>query len=202
MKKRDFVILVGLVLWLCNPIQSQVNAPDKNLPYYEIPAAPNSYSACGVVARMVDGLGFRYFWATESLTIADLEYKPTESARSAQETLKHIYGLSNVILNTVNKKVNKTTPDNDWTVDEMRLATLNNFMMASNILRNSKDKELKEMEVVFQRGDSESRYPFWNAINGPIEDALWHVGQIVLLRRASGNPFNGGASVFTGKLRS
>ena len=28
--------------------------------YYEIPAAPEMYSAANVIARMVDGLGFRY----------------------------------------------------------------------------------------------------------------------------------------------
>ena len=44
-------------------------------------------------------------------------------------------------------------------------------------------------------------YPFWNAINGPIADALWHCGQIVSFRRSSGNPFPKGVSVFTGKVR-
>ena len=46
-----------------------------------------------------------------------------------------------------------------------------------------------------------ARFPFWNIINGPISDALWHCGQVVLLRRSSGNPFNSKVSVFSGKLR-
>ena len=41
----------------------------------------------------------------------------------------------------------------------------------------------------------------WNQINGPIADALWHCGQVVSFRRASGNPYNSKASLFTGKLR-
>ncbi len=44
-------------------------------------------------------------------------------------------------------------------------------------------------------------YPFWNNINGPIADAIWHVGQVVSFRRSSGNPFPKGVSVLTGKKR-
>ena len=47
----------------------------------------------------------------------------------------------------------------------------------------------------------ETGIPFWNIINGPISDALWHCGQVVMLRRASGNPFNSKVNVFSGKLR-
>jgi hypothetical protein len=38
-------------------------------------------------------------------------------------------------------------------------------------------------------------------INGPIADALWHAGQVVTLRRVSGNPINPKVSVFNGRLR-
>lgn len=38
-------------------------------------------------------------------------------------------------------------------------------------------------------------------LNGPIADALWHVGQVVSFRRSSGNPFNSKVSVFSGKVR-
>ena len=44
-------------------------------------------------------------------------------------------------------------------------------------------------------------FPFWNQLNGPIEDAVWHSGQIVAFRRASGNPISKKISVFTGKVR-
>ena len=43
--------------------------------------------------------------------------------------------------------------------------------------------------------------PFWNQLNGPIEDAVWHSGQIVVFRRASGNPISKKISVSTGKVR-
>jgi hypothetical protein len=50
-----------------------------------------------------------------------------------------------------------------------------------------------------QLSKSTSEYPFWSLINGPIADALWHVGQVVSLRRASGNPFPEGISLLQGK---
>ena len=42
-------------------------------------------------------------------------------------------------------------------------------------------------------------FPFWNMINGPISDAIWHSGQVVANRRASGNPINPKVNVFIGK---
>jgi hypothetical protein len=40
--------------------------------------------------------------------------------------------------------------------------------------------------------------PFWHILNGPLADALTHVGQINTLRRLNGNP-TPKASVFMGK---
>ena len=50
--------------------------------YYTIPDTPTTYTAATVAARLVDGLGFRYFWATEGLTEKDLNYKPSAEART------------------------------------------------------------------------------------------------------------------------
>jgi len=41
---------------------------DAPLPYHTIPEAPENYTAGTMVSRMIDGLGFRYYWATEGLT--------------------------------------------------------------------------------------------------------------------------------------
>ena len=61
--------------------------------------------------------------------------------------------------------------------------------------------ELKAFKIVFQRGDNRSEFPFWNQLNGPIADALWHVGQVVTFRRSSGNPMNPKVSVLQGNVR-
>ena len=76
---------------------------------------------------------------------------------------------------------------------------IENIKKAADILRESDD--ISQYKLIFSRGENTSEFPFWNNINGPIADALWHCGQVVLLRRASGNPFNSKVSVFNGKVR-
>ncbi|MCK5671198.1 hypothetical protein KAI10_07435, partial [Candidatus Bathyarchaeota archaeon] len=44
----------------------------------------------------------------------------------------------------------------------------------------------------------EREFPVWNLINGPLSDALTHVGQIASWRRMNGNPIPG-ARVFHGE---
>ena len=46
-----------------------------------------------------------------------------------------------------------------------------------------------------------SEYPFWNQLNGPIADAIWHVGQVVSFRRTAGNSLPKGPSFLTGTVR-
>ncbi|WP_299620196.1 hypothetical protein [uncultured Tenacibaculum sp.] len=184
--KKVFPILILLVMSI------QVNA--QKLPYYEIPEASKEFTAGSVASRMIDGLGFRYYWATEGLTDKDLNFKPTPEARTSGETIDHILGLSQVILNAALNKPNGGKQP-EMTFKEKREKTLQNLKKASDILRYQKD--LSEFKVIF----GENKYPFWNAINGPIADAMWHVGQVVSFRRSSGNPFPKGISVFTGKVR-
>lgn len=182
---KTITLLSAILLSVFTMAQSE-----EKLPYYEIPEYPETYTAGTVAARMVDGLGFRYYWATEGLRSEDLNYKPSESGRTSAETIDHILGLSNFILNSISNE--KTKNDNpELSFEEKRKLTLNILKQASDILRATDD---------VSKFDND-RFPFWNLINGPIADALWHCGQVVMLRRASGNPFNSKVSVFSGKLR-
>ncbi len=176
-----------------------VGNAQSNLPYYEIPEAPDEYTAGSVVSRMVDGLGFRFYWATEGLRAEDLSFKPSEEARTSFETIKHIYGLTSVILNSVTNKANKGEEMPEMSFEEMRKKILENLQKSSDILKNSTD--ISQYKIQFKRGDNSSEFPFWNQLNGPISDVLWHVGQVVTFRRSSGNPYNSKASVFSGKVR-
>lgn len=169
------------------------------LPYYEIPDPPETYTAGTVAARMIDGLGFRYYWATEGLRDEDLAFRPNEEARTTAETIDHIYGLSKTIVNAALEQPNIRGEEEEMTFAEKRKKTLENLKTAAEILRVATD--LNKYNIVFQRGDQTNEYPFWNHINGPIADALWHCGQVVSFRRSSGNPFNSKASVFSGKVR-
>ena len=171
-----------------------VTKAQTKLPYYEIPEAATEYTAGAVASRMVDGLGFRYYWATEGLTVKDLIFKPSKGARTSEETIDHILGLSQVTLNAVLKKPNGDKQP-EMTFAEKRKKTLENLKQASDILRISKD--VSQYKIIF----GEKEFQFWNALNGPISDATWHVGQIVSFRRSSGNPISKEIQFLTGKVK-
>lgn len=174
---------------------SHSQAQNSDLPYAKIPEATEKYTAGTVVSRMLDGLGFRYYWATEGLRPEDLSYKPNETARTTEQTLDHVLGLTQVIVNSA-LGVPNGSPQPEMTFEEKRKKTLKNIEQASQIFRQADD--LSKFTIVFKRGEQTSEFPFWNQLNGPIGDALWHVGQVVSFRRSSGNPFPKGVSVFTG----
>lgn len=180
-------------------ISKAQNSKEEKLPYEEIPEYPAEFNSATVVARMIDGLGFRYYWATEGLLEVDLKYKPNDEARTTEETMDHIYNLSKVIVNSSLHKSNLSERAEDLTYVEKRKKTLENFKNAADIFRASTD--ISNFKIVFESENGSSEYPFWNQINGPISDAIWHCGQIVMLRRSSGNPINSKVSVFTGKVR-
>jgi hypothetical protein len=201
------ILLLACLLGLQSPLFSQtvkvVAAADSlGLPYREIPAAPDAFTAETVVARMIDGLGFRFYWATEGLRPEDLAFRPTPEARSSEETIDHIMGLSMIIVNATKKQPNirsgeETSP---LSFEIKRKMTLEALKMASDLLRRPGSK-LEDFDIVFQNAETSTEFPFWNMLNGPIADALWHVGQVVSFRRSSGNPFNSKVSVFSGKVR-
>ncbi len=166
-----------------------------NLPYREIPAPPDSFTAETVVASMLDGLGYRYYWATEGLRTEDLDFRPTPESRTCFETLQHIFGHTESVLNVMDptyKEKTKAQPKPE-SFEDIRLRSLQNLEAASNLLRQP-DANLESYRF-------SASIPFWNAINGPIEDAVWHVGQVVTFRRSSGNPINPKADMFSGKVR-
>ncbi len=195
MKIKHLIFVTILITW------SNMNAQNnkESLPYYEIPDYPENYSQGTVVARMIDGLGFRYYWTTEGLRDEDLKFKPNNEARTTEETIDHILGLSNIIVNSTLNKVNEKTDYTGLTFAQKRKKTLENLKIAADILRKSED--ISQFKIIFKGENGVTEYPFWNQINGPIEDAIWHCGQVVSFRRSSGNPYNSKASVFTGKVR-
>ena len=191
-----------VALFILGQCFAQTSNESNDLPYYEIPEYPDKYTAGTVAARLVDGLGFRYYWATEGLRDEDLGFKPNEEARTILETIDHILGLSKVIVNATVKVVNEQDEGKELTFPELRKQTLMNIKKAADILRTCSDKDFYDFKIIFAGTQGNSEFPFWNNLNGPIADAIWHCGQIVSLRRSSGNPFNSKVSVFNGRLRN
>lgn len=187
MKKITLIV----ILILSTTMIAQTN---QELPYYQLPEASETFTAGTVAARQVDALGFRFYHATDGLTEKDLAYKPTDSVRTTQETIDHIYDLSKIVLNSTLKKANNRE-EVDMTFEAKRAATLNNLKQAADILRSSED--ISQFKIIFGERD----IPFWNNINGPIADAIWHCGQIASFRRVTGNPINPKVNHFSGTVK-
>lgn len=179
-----------------------LQAQEMELPYNQIPDYPSDYSSGNIVSRMVDGLGYRFYWATEGLTKKDLSYRPTKEARNTLETLQHICGMSEMILNATDAAPNIRPKDfSNYSYEELRKMILENLKAASNKYRGSSSEDLEGFKVIFQRGEKQFDFPFWNMINGMISDCIYHTGQLVSFRRITGNPMNPNVNVFLGKNR-
>ena len=185
-----FLLIYVFSLNLSSSAQSE-------LPYKEIPSYPANYTQSTVISRMIDGLGYRYYWATENLRTSDLDFKPDTLARSTFETMEHIYGLSFMILNASKNQINERRNSVGMTANELRSATLDNLKLASEEIVLVDNME--ELNILFQSSTGRKALPFWHVLNGPLADAIYHTGQIVSFRRTSGNPMNPKVNVFMGK---
>ena len=59
------------------------------------PPEPAEVSASNAIARLIDGLGYRLYWALDGLTEDECEYTFCEGAPSIKDILWHILGLVN-----------------------------------------------------------------------------------------------------------
>lgn len=171
-------------------------------PLEAIPAVPESTISGNVLARMTQGLGYRYHWATKDLREEDLNYRPSPEASSTYETLEHLYGLAEMIRNaaqsTPSERPLAQMPE-DYT--GLRAATLALLEEASNSFLNKDAAAIEALQLLIQRGGKTYSFPIWNLMNGPLSDALYHTGQVVSFRRTTGNPIHPGVNVFMGKTK-
>ena len=189
-----FFILLGLYHLT---IMSQTSEYFKDISEY-----PTEINNGNIISRMINGLGYRYYWATEKLRENDLRYRPSKDAYSTKETMVHIFTLSKTVYNTTLSKMNKR-PDIDIPVDyeSIRNETLQFLEKASKNFSNLNSEELNQMKIKFNRGGTIKSFPIWNLLNGPIADAIYHTGQIVTFRRTTGNPIDSSVNVFMGSSR-
>lgn len=175
----------------------------ERLPMDEIPPPPSTLKAGDIISRMIQGLGYRFYWASKDLRTEDLSYRPSKDAVSSLETLQHIYGLSLMILNAYSSTSNKR-PLNALPEDYrfLRQSILTNLDQSAQLYSGKSEEEVHKMNVVFERDGKISRFPVWNLLNGPLSDAIYHTGQLVSFRRTTGNPIQKGVSVFLGKTKA
>ena len=166
---------------------------DKNqeLPFEDISKTPNDLTATNTLLRMVEGLAFRYRWATENLSEENIKFKPHPTSMSVEEVNAHIFDL----VDSTNRVFGgeKQNKDSLNSFNKLRIKSLNILADLSERLKEMSDEDLSEIEKNTSR-----KLPFWYWINGPLADALTHVGQITSWRRIAGNPQLKGINVFIG----
>ena len=164
---------------------------NQELPFEDISKTPNDLTATNTLLRMVEGLAFRYRWATENLSEENIKFKPHPTSMSVEEVNAHIFDL----VDSTNRVFGgeKQNKDSLNSFHKLRIKSLNILADLSERLKEMSDEDLSEIEKNTSR-----KLPFWYWINGPLADALTHVGQITSWRRIAGNPQLKGINVFIG----
>jgi len=154
--------------------------------FHVIPEYPNALKGATVMQRLLDGLGFRFYWATEGLRVDDYAFRPADDVMSISELVEHIWGL----VNWVNISINGVSQRRPEEIESVRSRVLEMLHELRTAVSEMNDDELSEVTI---EGN-----PLWNIINGPVSDALTHVGQINSFRRLNDNPVPR-ANVFLGR---
>jgi len=173
----------------------------------EVLSAEHTPTACAVLRRLVDGLAFRYRWASEGLRAEDLAFRPSEGSMNLGELLDHLRYLARWVQLNLSAALEghepvrypdccSALPDPAGDPLLLRTQTLAAWGAMSDALVDAADTDLRR--VVLVGGKEPSPFPIWNMLNGPLADALTHVGQLNSWRRALGNPAPS-ADVFRGR---
>jgi len=63
--------------------------------YYRIQDYPDHVSGTAVLARILDGLGFRFYWATQGLRAEDYAFRLAGDVMNIEEFAMHVWQLMN-----------------------------------------------------------------------------------------------------------
>ncbi|MCJ8329027.1 MAG: hypothetical protein HRT89_00335 [Lentisphaeria bacterium] len=138
--------------------------------FRDISEVGTDYSATSVLQRFVAALGFRYYWATHEIDDDDLHARAAGDCMSIQELIDHIDGLVHMSAESLKCDLSENT--------EPRRKTLENLSTL-----------YEQCETISDLADFAIRgNPLFYMMNGPLSDALTHVGQINMIRRLDGNP--------------
>ena len=160
---------------------------------HRIDTTPETLDGTAVMARMIDGLAFRYHWATDGLREEDLDFRPGPDCMTTLELLRHVDLLASMIHQTVFDAPARA-PAEEGDGAAVRATTLARLGEARDRLDALSDEALAGHRVLRREGQT---FPVWNILNGPLADALTHVGQLNSWRRLNGNP-PARANVFAG----
>ena len=162
--------------------------------YKQLPSPPEQLSAGTILKRLLDGSGFRYSIAVDTLDKTLHDFRPVDSSMSIYEVNQHIFHLFRLTA----KSLSLNPPIVHG--DSFEIYRDNVFILITAIsecLGEISDDDLARVNVHLKRLDKD--FSFWYLINGFLADALTHIGQIISWRRIAGSPVKR-ISPFTGDL--
>lgn len=168
--------------------------------FNEMGAYPNKFTICTVISRIIDGLGFRYYWVTEGLREEDINYDPSNGGRTLHQTLNHIYKMVDFIGCTMEGKISKF-PETAYgfSFPELRQKTLDRIEEIKLLCIDKADHTFIGNKIKVEFDGSLIEHSLWHLFNGPLPDTFYHLGQVVSFRRTLGNPIDPHVEPFFGK---
>ena len=163
--------------------------------FQSLPPGPERVTGSAVLVRLVEGIGFRFFWATEGLRDPDLAFRTEPEAMSIAELVGHVLDLAawvSVVVGAI--PAGDEAPVAPPEFAAIRQRTLEVLALLHTRLAAMRDDEIGAIRISTRAGSA----PWPHLVNGPLADALTHIGQINVLRRAAGNPVPK-ANVFLGR---
>jgi hypothetical protein len=163
--------------------------------FRSLPPGPDAVTGSAVLVRLVEGIGFRFTWATEGLRETDLSYRPTPETMSITELASHVLDLlSWVAFSAGAIPAGPQKPESPPPFPEVRQRVLEVLTLLRARFALMRDEQISAIHI----GSRAGPVPWPHIVNGPLSDSLTHIGQINVLRRSCGNPVPT-ANVFLGR---
>ena len=137
---------------------------------------PDEFSAANIIVRLLDGLGFRYYWTVKGMDPGNMNFRPAEGRWSIAETMDHIWLLLNWV-SMSGDGIKREKPENFETLSDSVLEIISSLR---DMFENASIEDLEKYRI--------NGLPLWFIINGPLSDTMMHIGQIDTLRRIANDP--------------
>ena len=162
--------------------------------FRSLPPGPAAVNGSAVLVRLVEGIGFRFRWATEGLREQDLAFRPTPDSMSIAELGGHVLELVAWVAKAAGAIPEAPRAPEPPAFPEVRQKVLETLASLRARLALMRDEDIAGIRIPSRSGP----VPWPHLVNGPLADALTHIGQINVLRRSCGNP-TPKADVFRGR---
>lgn len=132
---------------------------------------PERCSASGVLQRLVDTIGYRFRRALVGIEDEQLGWRPQVDVQSIDELIDHIGELIEATLAALERRERRRAVWDPFEIFDL-------LMRLHQVLDDYDDEDLALIDF--------SVAGLWTLINGPLADALTHIGQINMLKRLQG----------------